>query len=54
MTEFNDMSRRVSGIDFSLEELEYIAHAVSHSIRADDVVSRDEFLSWLGGKMTIM
>lgn len=54
LPEFNDVCKRVCGMDFSAEELEYIAAALSHSIRSDDIISREEFWSWTGGNMTVM
>lgn len=54
LTEFNDVCKRVCGFSFSGEELEYIAAALSHSIRSDDIISREEFWAWTGGSMTIM
>jgi len=54
LPEFNDVIKRVAGFDFSAEELEYIASAISHSVRSDDLISEDEWRGWTGGKMTVM
>lgn len=54
LAEFNDITRRVAQTDFSSEELQYISSALSHSIRSDEIISRDEFRSWVTGSMTVM
>ena len=43
------------GVTFSDEELKYIVAALSFEVRADDVITRDEFDEWARGPgMTIL
>jgi hypothetical protein len=53
---FNDMSNSTSGIRFTDEELHYIFDALSFTVRADDVVSKEEFAEWVrpGSKMLVL
>jgi len=53
---FNDMSNSTSGIRFSDEELHYIFDGLSFTVRADDVVSKEEFCEWVrpGAKMLVL
>merc|ERR1719335_1763726 len=53
---FNDMSNSMSGIRFTDEEIHYIFDALSFTVRADDVVSKEEFCEWArpGTKMTVL
>ena len=55
LLEFGEMAKRVAGTEFSYEELEYVAQSLSDNVRADDMISRDEFRGWIFAKsMTIM
>lgn len=54
LPEFNDIMRRVADTDFSVEELELIAAALSVNVRSDDIISEEEFRTWILGRMTIM
>jgi len=44
---FNDMSSAMSGIKFTDEELHYIFDALSFTVRADDIISKEEFCEWV-------
>lgn len=51
---FNDLCKRHAKTEFTKEELGYIAAALSFSVRADNVISVEEFRGWTQGKMTVM
>ena len=38
---------RLSGVNFSDEELGYIANALSSSVHADNIISQKEFEHWM-------
>jgi len=44
----------VSDTDFNEEDLNYIVIALSNTVRADDVISRQEFADWARGNMTVL
>jgi len=52
--EFNEMSNSLANLRFSDEELSYILNAFSFTIKADNVISRDEFGEWTKGRMTVL
>lgn len=53
-SQFNEMANTLKGIKFSEEELEYIVHALSFTIKADQTVSKEEFAEWTKGRMTLL
>lgn len=54
--QFNEMSNSMSGIKFTDEETHYIFDAMSFTVRADDVISKEEFAEWVrpGSKMMVL
>lgn len=52
--DFNRMCQRYGSTTFSPEELTYVATALSLTVNVDDVISKEEFLRWTQGTMTIM
>jgi len=54
--QFSAMARELVGSDssFSEEDLNYILNALSSTVRADDVISRQEFADWARGNMTVL
>jgi hypothetical protein len=48
-TQFKDMAVALKGTVFSEEELDYIVQAFSFEVKADDIISRDEFEEWCRG-----
>lgn len=51
---FNEMSHSHTNISFTDEELEYIMNALSATVKADAIISREEFAEWQRGRMTLM
>jgi len=53
---FNDMANSTIGIRFTDEELHYIFDALSFTVRADDIISKEEFAEWVrpGSKMLVL
>lgn len=51
---FNEMCKRYAETSFTAEELGYIAGALSFTVRADDMISQEEFRAWTQGRMTIL
>lgn len=45
--QFRDLGASLANIVFSDEELNYIVEGFSFSVRADDIVSREEFEEWV-------
>jgi len=47
--QFRQLASSLTGINFTDEELTYIVNAFSFEVRADDVISREEFDEWARG-----
>jgi len=45
--QFRDLGASLANIVFSEEELNYIVDGFSFSVRADDIISREEFEEWV-------
>jgi len=45
--QFRDLGASLANIVFSEEELNYIVEGFSFSVRADDIISREEFEEWV-------
>jgi uncharacterized membrane protein YhaH (DUF805 family) len=44
---FRELAMKIQGVQFTEEELMYVANAMSLSIHGDDVISQREFETWL-------
>lgn len=52
--DFNELANSMAGIRFSEEELQYVLNAFSFTIKADNLISREEFAEWTKGRMTVL
>jgi hypothetical protein len=52
--QFNEMANSLKGVKFSEEELGYIVNALSFTVKADNLISKDEFIEWTKGRMTVL
>jgi hypothetical protein len=53
---FNDLAQQNTGVRFTDEEIHYIFDAMSFTVRADDIISKEEYAEWVrpGTKMMIL
>lgn len=52
--QFAEMAQALNRTVFTPEELTYIVGAFSFTYRADDVISKEEFLEWCQSPMTVL